>query len=512
MKLAAKVQLLTVALVVALVSACATAFWQGRTAQLANEHTYRAETLATSYLTEASGSLWALRLATAQYRSLTEAAQKQKLREGDAKIVAAFGQALDSMARQPVSERALAQAVTVKSAFEHYVAVRTNWFDLIEDHPDEAEQLRNKGVTPAAGATVKALQSLVDIVREDGKAGFESRNAVLTAVAQAVLVIGSLSVLGAVFASTLMVRSLSRRMRSAAVRVNAISKLDLTVGPEEAGSDDLSDLVRSMESMRLRLVDIVQQVRHSSEGVATASEEIALGSLDLSSRTEQQASGLQQTAASMEELSSTIRLNAENAGTAHELASTASRVAGSGGELIDRVVSTMKTIDESSKQIVDIIGVIDGIAFQTNLLALNAAVEAARAGEQGRGFAVVAGEVRSLAQRSSDAAREIKSLIGRSVERVDDGNRLVQQAGTTMREVVASVHKVAGITGEIMNATAEQSAGVGQVNDAIVHMDTATQQNAALSEQSAAAAESLKQQATALVRAMSVFDLGGGRP
>jgi len=274
--------------------------------------------------------------------------------------------------------------------------------------------------------------------------------------------------------------------------------------------DEMGRLSESLARMQDRLRTIVGGVRGNAEGVATASAQIASGNNDLSTRTEQQASALEETAASMEELSSTVKQNADNARQANQLAMGASTVAVQGGEVVSRVVETMKGINDSSKKIVDIISVIDGIAFQTNILALNAAVEAARAGEQGRGFAVVAGEVRSLAQRSAEAAKEIKTLISDSVERVEQGTTLVDQAGTTMQEVVGAIRRVTDIMGEISAASTEQSSGVAQVGEAVTQMDHSTQQNAALVEESAAAAESLKVQATALLTAVSVFKLGQG--
>jgi methyl-accepting chemotaxis protein len=270
-----------------------------------------------------------------------------------------------------------------------------------------------------------------------------------------------------------------------------------------------SSVMAAMAQMQERLRRIVAEVRESAEGVASASQQIALGNQDLSSRTEEQASALQQTAASMEQVGTTVTHNAESARQASELASRAAAVAGQGGDVVGEVVSTMRQINESSQQISDIIGVIDGIAFQTNILALNAAVEAARAGEQGRGFAVVAGEVRNLAQRSAQAAKEIKTLIGASVDQVEHGVQLVDRAGITMREVVASVGRVSGIVHDISEASREQSTGVSQVGEAVSQMDMATQQNAALVEESAAAAASLQQQAQQLVRAVSIFKLSG---
>lgn len=285
------------------------------------------------------------------------------------------------------------------------------------------------------------------------------------------------------------------------------AKGDLTQKIESHGSDEPAQLLRAMESMRESLSGVVANVRRGSESVANASAEIAQGNQDLSARTESQASALEETAASMEELSSQVKQNADSARQANQLASSASTVAVRGGEVVGRVVTTMKEINDSSRKISDIISVIDGIAFQTNILALNAAVEAARAGEQGRGFAVVASEVRSLAGRSADAAKEIKSLINASVERVEQGTTLVDEAGATMTEVVGAIRRVSDLVGEISSASNEQSAGVAQVGEAVTQMDQTTQQNAALVEEMAAAASSLKSQAGDLVETVAVFKL-----
>ena len=300
-------------------------------------------------------------------------------------------------------------------------------------------------------------------------------------------------------------RSIVGPIEQARSIAQSIAEGDLTRPIEVKGRDELAQLTQSLKTMQDALARLVAQVRESSEGIHTASAEIATGNNDLSARTEQTASNLQQTSASMTQLTGTVKQSADAARQANQLASSSAEVAARGGQVVSQVVSTMDEINASSKKISDIIGVIDGIAFQTNILALNAAVEAARAGEQGRGFAVVAGEVRSLAGRSAEAAREIKGLIGASVERVEAGSRLVADAGQTMQEIVGSVQRVSDIIGEITAASAEQSDGIGQVNGSVLQLDQMTQQNAALVEESAAAAESLKDQASRLAQVVGRF-------
>jgi methyl-accepting chemotaxis protein len=315
------------------------------------------------------------------------------------------------------------------------------------------------------------------------------------------------SVLLGALASWSLTRGIVRPIREAVQLAETVASGDLTRRIDASSNDETGALLRALRHMNDSLVQIVSEVRGGTDTIAGASGEIAAGNLDLSSRTEQQAASLEETAASMEQLTGTVRQNADNARQANQLAITASNVAVEGGAVVGQVITTMGSINESSRKIVDIIGVIDGIAFQTNILALNAAVEAARAGEQGRGFAVVASEVRNLAQRSAAAAKEIKVLIGDSVDKVDAGAKLVDQAGATMEQVVESIRRVTDIMAEITHATQEQTGGIEQVNQAIGLMDEATQQNAALVEESAAAATSMQEQAAKLAQVVGVFKL-----
>jgi methyl-accepting chemotaxis protein len=300
------------------------------------------------------------------------------------------------------------------------------------------------------------------------------------------------------------------KLHAATEAAEALARFDLTYAIPRGGSGDVGRLLGALDDTQQALQKLIGKVREASDSIGTASAEIATGNLDLSQRTEQTASNLQNAASSMSELTGTVKQTADAAMTANQLASSAASVARRGGEAVSQVVATMDQISHSSRKINEIIGTIDGIAFQTNILALNAAVEAARAGEQGRGFAVVAGEVRLLAQHSAEAAKEIKSLISASVERVDSGTEQVQAAGATMTEIVASVQRVTDIIGEISAAAREQSEGIASVNGSVVQLDQMTQQNAALVEESAAAAESLREQSARMAEAISVFRLGGG--
>jgi methyl-accepting chemotaxis protein len=363
-------------------------------------------------------------------------------------------------------------------------------------------------------ALLKEFNQLVKFETRLAQGSYESANSTFDKVVLALLAILvialSVSVAVALFTSRMIVRPLRQAIAAAA----RIAGGDLSLVIRVEGRDETGELLGALKNMSESLVKIVGQVRSGTEAIGSGTKQIASGNADLSQRTEEQASSLEETASSMEELTSTVKQNAENARQANQLAVSASEVAVKGGAVVSEVVGTMSSINESSKKIVDIISVIDGIAFQTNILALNAAVEAARAGEQGRGFAVVASEVRNLAQRSAAAAKEIKQLIGDSVDKVGAGTKLVDQAGKTMDEIVASVKRVTDIMSEITAASQEQSSGIEQVNQAITQMDEVTQQNAALVEEAAAAAESLEEQAQRLAQAVSVFrlDAEGAQP
>jgi methyl-accepting chemotaxis protein len=378
---------------------------------------------------------------------------------------------------------------------------------------EDATRVMIKEIRPAQKKWMDALEQLAALEDKLNTQSQVDAEAAFVNARNFMLLMGVLAVAMGVLAAVVITRGLLKQLGGepdyTAKIAGSIAHGDLSIAIETADSDKGSLLVE-MKEMRNSLVSIVGQVRVGTETIGTASREIAAGNIDLSSRTEMQASSLEKTASAMEELTSTVKQNADNAREANQLAATASDVARKGGDVVSQVVDTMGSINASANKIVDIIGVIDGIAFQTNILALNAAVEAARAGEQGRGFAVVASEVRNLAQRSAAAAKEIKTLIGDSVEKVERGSKLVGQAGVTMDEVVASVKRVTDIMSEIANASQEQSAGIEQVNLSIIEMDSMTQQNAALVEEAAAAAQSLQDQASELAHVVSIFKLVEG--
>jgi len=422
-----------------------------------------------------------------------------------------FNRIQGEMARQSAELAVRLPAGEARALVEAFAAAHAR---MAKDYQKGYEAFVAAGLDPAAGdEAVKGMdreparllgEAVAKLARMADEAATEAAATATRANWMAPLLMLA-AFAAAAAAGVVFSRGLVRPLGSAAVAARGISEGNLTMPIDRGGDDEIGQLLAALSDMQASLARTVAAVRGNAESVATASQQIAQGNADLSGRTEQQASALQQTAATMDQLSGTVRNNAGNAEQANQLARTASEVAGRGGSVVGEAVQTMKRINESSRRIAEIIGVIDGIAFQTNILALNAAVEAARAGEQGRGFAVVASEVRSLAQRSATAAREIKSLISASVEQVEQGSELVDQAGATMQEVEASIRRVTDIVSEISSASAEQASGVSQVGQAVSHMDHMTQQNAALVEESAAAAESLKRQAHDLVAAVAVF-------
>ena len=398
----------------------------------------------------------------------------------------------------------------LKETRGNYVKSFTQVAKLVDEgRKDDAIALLNSETLPLLDALQEPVNGLTElqkkiVVASSAEARADIRNARTTMLAA-----GTLSLLLGIGFAILITRSITRPIQQAVQIARTVAAGDLSSRIEARTRDECGQLLQALGEMNDGLIRIVQQVRDGSETIATASRQIAAGNQDLSARTEEQASALEETAASMEQLSATIKNNYESGKHANELAESAANVAVKGGDVVGQVVHTMEAINTSSRKIADIIGLIDGIAFQTNILALNAAVEAARAGEQGRGFAVVAAEVRSLAGRSATAAKEIKQLIEESVGNVSDGCKLVEQAGSTMDEIVVHVRRVADLMGEIRTASREQSEGIDQINQAVGQMDQVTQQNAALVEEAAAATKALEHQAEGLVNTVSVFRLDG---
>ncbi|WP_028212276.1 methyl-accepting chemotaxis protein [Paraburkholderia mimosarum] len=441
----------------------------------------------------------------------SDASEKASLRDRRAQMISQFGTLYDSYSKlvSTGDERRLSDSIG--TAWSQY---------LEEDKKIDALAMTADGGSIDARAAVstasaKSFQALIDLINQDVTLNHNGSTAEVAAAKTAyqsafawtvgliVVAIG----FGAAIA-LFITRSITGPIARAVEVAETVARGDLTARIEVHGSDEASQLLGALRHMNERLVDLVGRVRSGSEGIATASAQIAAGNTDLSQRTEEQAASLEETAASMEELTATVKQNADNATQGNTLAAQASQTATRGGEVVGRVVDTMREIASSSEQVSQIISVIEGIAFQTNILALNAAVEAARAGEQGRGFAVVAGEVRTLAQRSATAAREIKELIIVSVDRVNNGTALVDDAGRTMGEIVQSVKRVADLMNEISAASGEQRTGIEQVNQAVTQMDEVTQQNAALVEEASAAAQSMSSQAAALRELVSVFNIG----
>jgi methyl-accepting chemotaxis protein len=403
------------------------------------------------------------------------------------------------------------RVATIRTLLQEYVELATPVINQLRAQAYDTATVADSRLEPAKVQIGKVEDIVVEIRKlldAEASRNTEARAQVFAWSLSVFGIVVALAVLIVVPTTLLNMRSLVGPIGQARALALAIAEGDLTRSVADQGRDETGELMRALERMRQRLQQVVGTLRDASNSIGTASSQIASGNQDLSGRTEQTAANLQQAASSMEQLTGTVAHSADSAAQANQLAASAASVARRGGEVVGQVVATMDDINASSRKIADIIGVIDGIAFQTNILALNAAVEAARAGEQGRGFAVVAGEVRSLAQRSAEAAREIKQLIGASVERVETGSRLVGDAGSTMNEIVASVQRVSDIIGEISAASREQSSGISQVNSAVADLDRMTQQNAALVEQSAAAAHSLEDQARRLTQVVATFRLG----
>jgi methyl-accepting chemotaxis protein len=427
----------------------------------------------------------------------------EETRKANAELIATLDKSITSTRGHQLLEDAAKARAVYNTAIDKVVAMG------VANRATEAAALLADELTPAGDDYNARLDALIAYQRELMKASADSVAATVANVGWLLLGAAALAAAVGAFIAWAITRSITRPIARAVEVAETVAAGDLSARVTVQGRDETAQLLGALQRMSESLARTVALVRGNAESVASASSQIAQGNADLSQRTEEQSSNLQQTAASMEQLTSTVRQNADTARTASQLAGSASGVAAQGGEVVGRVVATMQDISDSSRRIADIIGTIDGIAFQTNILALNAAVEAARAGEQGRGFAVVAAEVRSLAQRSAEAAREIKGLIGSSVERVEAGSTLVGEAGRTMNEIVAQVKRVSDLIGEISAASVEQTQGIGQVSDAVSQLDQVTQQNAALVEQSAAAADSLRQQATQLTQAVAAFRLAG---
>ncbi|MGX4642742.1 methyl-accepting chemotaxis protein [Massilia sp. SYSU DXS3249] len=394
----------------------------------------------------------------------------------------------------------------VQAARQAYVTARKSAFKQKADGDTAAAAaFFETDMVPKVGAYVGSLRDMVEYQKQAVAADSAAIGEAFAASRNLQLALSGIALLAGIGFAALIGRAIAAPVREALAVAQTVAQGDLSSRIEGGGTSETGALMGALKDMNDKLVGIVSQVRGGTDTIASAADQISAGNLELSARTEQQASSLEETASSMEELTSTVRQNADNARAANALAQSAASVAGRGGDTVQRVVQTMDAITASSKKIVDIIAVIDGIAFQTNILALNAAVEAARAGEQGRGFAVVASEVRTLAGRSAGAAKEIKALIGDSVDKVGEGSRLVSEAGATMQDIVESIGRVTTIMSDIALASQEQSAGIEQVNGAIAQMDQVTQQNAALVEEAAAASEAMREQAYALSQLVSTF-------
>ena len=430
------------------------------------------------------------------------AGEQKKLQAARAVYDASFA----TLQKYPASAAGKEIRVAILEAMTNARKLNNEVIDLaLQNKDEEAIALLLTRAGPATAVWQGHLDRNLDLQEANTKNSHAMAQKAYTDTRNILLGLGTFALLVGVAVAVATIRSILRPLNEAIRLAEAVAQGDLTRTVNAERKDETGKLLQALQHMNTSLVRIVTEVRSGSDEISTGSQEIASGNMDLSARTEHQASSLEKTASSMEELTATVSQNAQNARQANSLSAAASGVAMKGGDVISEVVTTMEEINASSRKIVDIISVIDAIAFQTNILALNAAVEAARAGEQGKGFAVVATEVRSLAQRSAAAAKEIKALIDASVEKVDKGSKLVANAGVTMQEIVASVQRVTSIMAEIQSASDEQSIGISEVNQAIVQMDQVTQQNAALVEQAAAASSAMREQAAGLAKVVSIF-------
>jgi len=479
-----------------------------------SDQLYERELLGISYVKEANIDLIYAARARGQYALAHDEAGRQSARKAYGEAVATMRAWLDKSRPLFYTARGQAEFDKLEAMIKVWLPAADAYFAAAGERPLQTADARLDGLDTAVRAANKIVDdqlTLLTKLKEENGATASRQGAELYRTLGAIMVALTVaSALGGILVGVLITRGITRSLGGEPATVaqiaGAVAEGDLTTRIDTSRARPGS-VVAAMAHMQASLRKVVSQVRASSDSIATGSSQIATGNADLSQRTEEQASNLQQTAASMEQLTATVKTNADTARLATQLAGTASAAAAQGGTVVTQVVGTMQGITASSKKIADIIGVIDGIAFQTNILALNAAVEAARAGEQGRGFAVVASEVRTLAQRSAAAAKEIKGLINESVEKVEAGSLQVDEAGKAMDDIVAQVRRVNDLIGEIGSATQEQTQGISQVGDAVGQLDQVTQQNAALVEESAAAAESLRQQAARLVEAVSAFTL-----